>query len=432
MNKFNQEALIEFNPKLPKLSINEQEVLSLLVEAGRLISPLYLEQEKIVKQDLNRKEVEEAAEKNTSILSPYTVVEKINDKIVATPYHIKYAHFLKPISEKLNQAASIAKNKGFGKALKMQAKALIDGNYEQATAAWLKIESYKLDISIGPLEYHSAQLLSAKASYQAWVGVLDEEGTKRLNRYKTITLRVRRKALLAQERIDNLDHVKAKTIDVILFSGFMAKTKFIGVNLPMDVNMVQKYGSEITIFNQPNDMRMKEQILPTFQTIFPKSFREGFNLEDLRRGNLRTIAMHELAHSYLHYRNAVRNLEDLFTCIYELAATILGLRMAGGLLLEDVINSKQLESMIVTQLCRNFYLMKKNKTDKIMINPTIGGIIFINFLLQNGALKQKDGRIVPNFMKIFLSLHELSYILERLLSSGTRKDAEIWVKKYLK
>lgn len=432
MNKANQEALIEFNPKLPKLSKNEQEVLKILVEAGRLISPLYLEQERHSKKVLNKKEIEEAAEKNSSILSPYTVVEKVNGKIIAIPYHIKYAHFLKPISEKINQAASIAQNKEFKKALKMQAKALIDGNYEQATAVWLKMKPYTLDISIGPLQYHSAQLLSAKASYQAWVGVLDEEGTMRLNRYKTITLRVRRKALIAQERIDNLDHVKAKTINVVLFSGFMAKTKFVGVNLPMDVNIVQKYGSEITIFNQPNDMRMKEQILPTFQVIFPKSFREGFNSEDLRRGNLRTIAMHELAHSYLYYKNAARNLEGLFICIYELAATVLGLRMAGALHLEDVVTSKQLESMVVTYLCRNFYLMKRGKKDKFMVNHLIGGKIFVNFLLENGALMKKGELVIPNFMKIFLSLHELSYILERLLSSGTRKDAEILVEKYLK
>lgn len=426
----NTKPLIEFNPKLPKLSKNQRKVLKLLVEAGRLIVPIYLEQGKQSKIKIDRKELEKAAKKDPKILSPFTAVEKINGKLVATPYHIKYANLLKPIAEKLEEAAQITENKEFGKALKIQAQVLTHGNYEQSTAAWLKIEPYILDIAIGPVDHFDDELFSGKASYQAWVGTLDVEGTKRLNRYKAITLSASRKVLEPKERIENLDKVKAQTIDVVLFSGFMAKTKFVGVNLPIDVSIVKKYGSEITIFNQPNDLRMKEQITPTFHSIFSREFREGFSPEDLRRGNLRYIALHELAHSYLYYKNAAKNLKNLFVCIYELAATVLGLRIAGPLLLEDVITSKQLESMIVTFLCRSFYLINQHAKDKFMVNRVLGSAVFINYMIESGALKQSRGVVTPNFMKIFVSSHELSNILERLLSSGTRKDAEAFIKRY--
>src|SRR3989344_4115627 len=210
----------------------------------------------------------------------------------------------------------------------------------------------------------------------------------------------------------------------------MAKTKFVGVNLPMDVDFVEKYGSEITIFNQTNDLRMKEQILPTFNKIFPKEFQEEFSLEDLRKASLRYVAMHELAHSFLYYKDAKRNLQDLFQSIYELAATVLGLRMAGSLLLKDRITSKQLESMLVVYICRSLHLIEKGKTNKPMVTYALGSAIFINFMLESGALKELKGMEVPNFMKIFVSLHNLSNILERLLSSGTRKDAEVFIGKY--
>lgn len=426
----NNQAIIEFNPKLSKLSKNESQVLKLLVEAGKLIVPIYLKQEKQVKIKIDRKEIEAAAKKNPNVLSPYAVVEKLNGKLVATPYHIKYAKLLVPIAEILEQAAQITDNKEFRKALKIQAQALLEGTYEQAIATWLGIKPYILDVSIGPVNHIDDQLFFGKASYQAWIGTLDVEGTKRLNRYKAITLSASRKALEPKERIENLNKVKAQTIDVVLFSGFMAKTKFVGVNLPMDVNVVKKYGSEITIFNQPNDLRLKEQIIPTFQRIFSKPFRDGFSSEDIRRGNLRYIALHELAHSYLYYKNAATNLKDLFIGIYELAATVLGLRMAGPLLLEDVITNKQLESMIVTFLCRSFYLVKQYTHDKFMKNRALGSAIFINYMLEAGALKQSGGMSMPNFMKIFVSLHELSNSLESLLSSGTRGDAEVFIQKY--
>lgn len=428
MIKDNQ-PLIEFHPKLPRLSKSEQSVLKLLIEAGKLIAPIYLEQEKQANGEINRKEIEEVAKDNSAILSPYTVVEKVDGKLVATPYHVKYAEFLKPIVEKLEKAAGITDNKEFGNALRIQAKALLTGSYDQATAAWIKIKPYILDISIGPLHHFDDQLSFSKASYHAWVGVVDTEGTDRLNNYKSITLSARRKALVPKERIDP-DKIRAKVLNVVLFSGVMARTKFTGMNLPIDVNIVEKYGAEVTLFNQPNDLRVKEQILPTFNKIFSKGFRQGFSEEDLRRGYQHCVALHELAHSYLYYKNSVRNLQDFFPSIYELAATILGLRMAGPLLLQDRITNKQLESMIVAYTCRSFYLMEGGKGSRFLMNYALGGKVFINFMIESGAFKRFDDLININFTKTFVSLHELSYILEGLLSQGTRKEAEVFVEKY--
>lgn len=426
----NNLPLIKFNPKLPRLSEGEKKVLKLLVDAGELIAPLYLEQERQAKV-VSKEEIEKASKKNPDILSPYTVVEKVNNELVVAPYHIKYADYLKPIADKLNKASEITDNKEFGRFLRLQAKALLDGSYEDAIAAGLKMKPYILDISIGPLHHFDDRLLYSKASYHAWVGVVEKEGTDRYNNYKIVTLSARRKVVKLGERIDlDLNMIKAKVLDVLLFSGIMAETKFVGINLPIDVDLVEKYGAAATLFNQPNDLRVKEQILPTFNKLFSKGFIEGFSNEDLRRGYLRTSALHGLAHSYLYYRNASKNLKDLFYVIYELSATILALRLAGTLLLKDRITEKMLQSMIVAYTSRCFYLMQKGTTNKFMVNYVIGNTIYLNFMLENGALKESDGLVTINFTKIFVSIHELSDILENLLAYGTKKEAEALIKKY--
>jgi|Napbiome12C3dose_1001474.scaffolds.fasta_scaffold00015_20 hypothetical protein len=428
VKKISSQPLVEFNPKLPKLSKNETRVLKLLIEAGRLIAPVYLEQKKAPKID--RKAIEKTAKTDPAVLSPFTVVEKVDGKLVATPYHLKYAKLLKPVAEKLEEASRITENKKFGVALKTQAKALLNGTYEEALAAWLKVEPYTLDISIGPLHHFDDHLFSGKASYQAWVGVLDTEGTERLNNYKSIIFGSIRKALLPKERIDTPDHIKSKTIDEVLLSGLIAETKYVGINLPMHADMAQKYGTEATVFNCCNDLRIKEQIIPTFNKIFSPAFKKGFSAEDLRRGYLRNVALHELAHSFLFYKNSLKNLEDLFPIIYELSATLLGHRLAGALLLKDRITDKQLESMILTYTCRSFYLLLRRRVDKVMSNYALSGTVFINFMIENGAMKSTDSIVVINFMKMFVAIHELSVILERLLSQGTRKDAEKFIKRY--
>ncbi len=427
----NSLPLIKFNPKLPRLSEGEKRVLKLLVEAGELIVPLYLKQEKPAeKQEVSKQEIEKAAKKDKSIFSPYALVEKINGKIVVTPYHIKYANYLKPIADKLNQAAKLTDNKEFGKVLQIQAKALMDGSYEKAIAAWLNIKPYILDIEIGPVSYYQDdRIFHGKAAYQAWVGVMDSEGTERLNNYKTIVLSTKRKTS-SKERMDIYQKVQARVDDVILFSGLMARMKFVGINLPMDFNIIEKYGSQVTLFNQPNDLRMQEVILPTFNKSFSKAFKESFSKEDLRRGYLRAVALHELAHSFLYYKHASENLKDLFPVISELAATVWGMRMAGVLLLKDRITEKMLESMMVTFLCRSLYYMNQSRINNPMINYVLGGVIFVNFMLESGALKMSKDIAVVNFMKMFVSLHELSETLEFLLSSGTYKQAENFIKKY--
>jgi len=426
--KLSSMPLIEFNLQLTKLSKNERAVLKLLIEAGKLIVPVYLEQEKEPKID--RKTLEKAAKENPAILSPYTVVERINGRFISIPYHVKYAKLLKPVAEKLKEAAELTENKKFGEALKAQAKALVEGVYEEAMAVWLKVEPYTLDISIGPIHHFDDHLFSGKASYQAWVGVLDTEGTKRLNNYKSIIFSSIRKALIPKERIDTPDHIKSKTIDEVLLGGLIAETKYVGINLPMHADMAQKYGTEVTVFNRCNDLRIKEQIIPTFNKIFSPAFKKSFSAEDLRRGYLRNVALHELAHSFLFYKNSLENLQDLFPIIYELSATLLGQRLAGALLLKDRITDKQLESMILTYTCRSFYLMLRRRVDKVMNNYALSGTVFINFMIENGAMKSTDSSVVINFMKMFVAIHELSVILERLLSQGTRKDAEKFIKRY--
>ena len=437
MNK-DKSRLVKFEPKTIKLTKNEAQVLKLLVEAGEMIASIYQLQENpeflganFYPHDASKQEIEETAKVDPEILSSYTVVERVNGKLATISYHIKYATLLKPLVDKLIEASKLTDNKNFAKLLKLQAKALLTGSYEEAIIAKLKMKPYKLDFSIGPDDRLDDQLFFAKASYEGWVGVVDLEQTKVFNKYKDLILSARRKALIPSEIINyNISNVNAKVEDVVLLSGLLAKTMFVGLNFPSDFSIIEKNGLEIVLFKQINQLRLDEQLLPIFKKIFSKEFRQGFTLEDLKRGNIDYIALHELAHSYLNYRNVNKNLQDFAPAIKELAATALGIRVCGSLLLKDVVTTKQLASMIVAFICRSFYLAERRKKDKSMLSYTLGGTIFINFMLENGALKQLKGMTIPNFMKIFVSLHELSSILERLLSSGTREDAEFFVKKY--
>lgn len=432
MNK----PLVQFHPKLPKLSSNERKVLELLIEAGKLITPIYELQENhaypgsnFYPANVSKEEVEKAARKNPNILSPYTVVERQNGKLVPIPYHVKYEKLLKPIAKKLEQAASFTTNKELGSRLVKQAKTLLDGSYEEAQIYWMSMRPYILDINIGPIERYNDKLFFIKTAYQAWVGVMDEENTQKLVKYKDIILSARRKVLMPSEKVDYYDKVQIRVDDLVLLSGLISRTKFVGVNLPNDPTLMGKYGSEITIFEQNNELRNKDN-LAIFNEIFSKEFRKQFTQQDLKMGSLYSTALHELAHTYIRYRDSEARLKDLFPIIDELGATVMGIKVCGSLLLKDIATPTQLESIMLAYMCRSFHNILNESNNPSKLHYTIGGAIYINYLIESGAVKKAGNISWPNFTKMFFAISELAAILERLLSMGTRKDAEGFIKKY--
>ena len=429
--------IAEFNTKLPKLNLNETKVLKLLVEAAKLIVPIYELQEnsKILGANFYPKgvikaSIEKEAKKNLEILSPYTVVEKQGSKLIAIPYHVKYAELLQPVVNRLLEAAKLTENKEFGKRLEIQAKALLDGTYDETVISWMSMKQYILDINIGPVERYDDKLFFAKTSYQAWVGVMDGVNSTRVNTYKEIILSSRRKVLMASEKVDYYDKVQTRVDNVVIFAGLIARAQFIGVNLPNDVTLMEKYGSEITIFKEISDFRFKTYVWPSFEKIFSKEFKKLFTTNGVSEGHLYAVVLHELAHTFLRYRNSEKNLQDLFPIIDELSASVMGIKVCGSLLLKDILTQKQLESIMVAFTARCFSMALWEKDDPAKYHYTMGATIFLNYLFETGAIKEAGGISWPNFTKMFVSLDELASVLERLLSQGNRADAEAFIRRY--
>ena len=434
-----KESLVEFKQKLPNLSKGNAKALKLLIEAGRLVAPLYKQQENdrypganFYPHDSTKAEIEKAAKKNPEILSAYTVVERKNGSLVATPYHIKYASFLKPIAEKLLKAAEVVEDKEYSKLLKLQAESLVEGDYEKALNYWLTMKPKTLSALIGPFKRYDDKLFHIKTSYQGWVGLTDIKETERVTEFMEAILTSRRKVVLSTQKVDFYDKVKVKVNNALLFSGFMAKIKFVGTFLPNNIEILEQHGAKILLFKQANTNRVEQEILPAFNEFFSSGFKSSFKKEDLAKGNMTYVFLHELAHTYLMYRSSEERLQDLYPIISELSASIYGMKVAGSLLLKDMVNSKEMESIMVSFMCRCLYLIKQQSATALTPHYVSGGNIFINYMIDSGALRFAEGFSIPNFMKMFVSVEEMSEILEKILATGTRKDAETFIKKYSK
>lgn len=420
------------------LTAKEKKVLAKLIEAARAIVPIYLEQEdskfpgaKFYPHDVTKEEIAQAASKNPDILSPYTMVEKDkNGRLTAIPFHIKFKTQLQKVARLLEEAAKITDNHEFAKRLELQADALLDGTHEISDIYWLSMKPYKIDIAIGPIERYNDKLFFTKCSYQAWVGIMDEKQTTEAVTFKNFIASARRRVLAPREKVEFLDKIQLRVDHTAIFSGLIARYMFTSSNLPNDVELMEKHGSEITIFKPSFNLKFEKEHYPIFQSVFNREFQAGFPKEILREGSLRNSFLHEISHPLLRYRDVEERLKEYFPVVDEIAASVFGVKACGSLLLKDVISQKELEAIMIMFITRAFSWWRSYLKEPGVIHYAQGFAMAINFFLENGAIKEAQGFYWPNFNKMFLAIEELSDAFETLISIGSYKDAQSVVEKY--
>ncbi len=431
-------AIVNF-PQKGKLNLSttEKKVLQKLIAAAKETASIYAQQENrannganFYPRDATKKEILEASKKNPEILSPYTVVERKNGKLIAIPFHVKYKKPLQKIAKLIREAAKISDNQAFANRLMLEANSLLDGNYEASDIYWLSMKPYKLGFVIGPIERYDDKLFFKKCSYQAWVGIRDEQNTVDAITFKNFIVGARRKVLVPSEKIDFLDKIQIRVDNTILFSGLIAKFMFTSANLPNDVHIMERYGSTVTIFKPSFDLKFTEERHPIFHAVFEEQFQEYYPDEILEVGSIRNAYLHEISHQLLRYRDSELRLKEYFPIFDEITASVFGVKSCGSLLLKNAITEKELEAIIVMFIALAFSWWLSYLKNPAVIHYAQGFAIAINFFLESGALREAQGFYWPNFTKLFVSLSELSDTLERILAVGTYEDAKKFTEKY--
>src|ERR1700722_6263654 len=105
------------------------------------------------------KYVQQHPDQKAAIYGDYTVVRRKGDALVAIPYHIEFAEFLKPAAAALREAAALNDDPGFAKFLRLRADALLDDDYYQSDLAWLELNNPKFDLILAPYETYLDNLL---------------------------------------------------------------------------------------------------------------------------------------------------------------------------------------------------------------------------------------------------------------------------------
>jgi hypothetical protein len=196
--------------------------------------------------DLTKEEFDKYLAANPSereaLTSPYTVVKRQGDKLVAVPYSQEYKQWLEPAAKLLEQASEKTTNPSLKKFLALRAQAFRTDDYFESELAWMDLKDTPIEVAIGPYEVYTDELYGRKTAFEAFVTLRDPKESQALDVYKG-ELRGMEENLPVESKYKNFQRGFESPIAVAdqIHGG--------GDNVP---------GVQTVAFNLPNDERVRE------------------------------------------------------------------------------------------------------------------------------------------------------------------------------
>src|SRR5882724_7200451 len=225
----------------------------------------------------------------------FTVVRRdANKQLKLVPYNVEYKSDLAQVSKLLKEAASLTDNASLKKFLTTRAAAFSSNDYFESDMAWMDLDA-PVDVTIGPYETYNDELFGYKAAFEAYINVRDDKESARL-------------AFLGehlQEIEDNLPEdpqyrvakLGAASPIRVVNEVFAAGDGGHGVqtaayNLPNDDKVVEQKGSKRVMLKNVQEAKFKSILEPISRVVLSPTAQKDLSFELF----FTHIVAHELTH----------------------------------------------------------------------------------------------------------------------------------------
>lgn len=224
----------------------------------------------------------------------FTVVRREGDRLVAVPYSQAYAEWLRPAADLLLEAAKLTENASLRKFLELRAAAFLSDDYYESDKAWMDLES-AVEVTIGPYETYEDELKGLKASFESFVTVIDPKASEALSRYKALLPEMERHLPIP----DDVKTVRGsespiRVVDVVFTSGDARKSvQTIAFNLPNDERVRKEKGAKKVMLRNIIETKFERIMRPIAERIIDPTQLQHLSSEAF----FDEVLFHELSHS---------------------------------------------------------------------------------------------------------------------------------------
>jgi hypothetical protein len=368
-----------------------------------------------------------------SFLSPYTVIRRKGDGLVAIPYHEEYRDLVEPLAAALRRAADLARNEDFARYLRLKADAVTSDEYFDADTAWINMEGNEFDVVIGPFEVYSDELMNIKAAYEASVEIVDREESARLEIYKE-HLAGMEEALPYDDRYKPESHNLTSSFTIVrdIYRGGDIRVGYqpVAANLPNDPRVHTEVGTKRTFWKNMFEARTSQVILPISRELIVEDQIDYVTPQAF----FDMVLLHEIAHG-LGPRYAETDggrvpvnqaLMTEYSWIEESKATIAGLVSLERLIEAGVIDAQMIDKYYGSYLGSTF------RTIRFGTGEAHGqaALVELNYFLDRGGIVQEGGRYAVDFEVLPRNIKDLARDLLTIEAVGDIEAARELKLKY--
>lgn len=335
-----------------------------------------------------------------AFLSSYTLIERRGAGLAAVPYHEAYKEFVDAMTGKLLSASTLTQDEDLKKVLNSRALGLLTDDYYQADVNWVMMKRGKFDLIIGPIEVYEDALNNIKAAYMASIGVTDEAASAKLDVYAGHVADLEQ-FLPFPDQYKNKQPDLKTTFTVLqdVYRGGLMRSGFqyVAESLPNDPEIITQIGGKKTFWKNALDARMDGIVAPVGNRLvaadqLPNMSKEGY---------FHFIQLHEIAHGlgphYVYGTTTPINiaLRDLYSWIEENKADIAGLHSLRYFREHAVIDPAMKTQHMVSYLASLFRTMRFGTGD----GHGKAALVSLNFFLEKGAItfNQESRHYAVNF-----------------------------------
>jgi len=369
--------------------------------------------------------------------SEFTVIRRKGDSLVAVPYSEYYREPLSRAAEYLKKAAEFADNPTLKKYLILRAKAFATNDYFESDLAWMDLKNHEIEAIIGPYEVYEDELFNYKASFEAFITLVDPKESAKLEKFAAYLNDMERN-LPIPDKFKNFNRGSESPIVVVqeVFSAGDTKAgvQTLAFNLPNDERVREAKGSKKVMLKNLHEAKFQKLLKPIAQLILDEKQLPYVTFD----GFFNHTLMHEISHG-LGPGNIIINgrktevkkeLKETYSSIEECKADVLGMYNNLFMIEKGVYPPSFKKEVWATFLAGIF------RSIRFGINEAhgAGNALIYNYLLEKGAYEYdpKLQKVRVNFEKIRPAVRDLAHTLLVIQAQGDYEGAKALLAKYAK
>ncbi len=226
----------------------------------------------------------------------FTVIRPAPDpkKFAAVPYSHEYRGNLERAARLLREAAQSTTSPSLKRFLQTRATAFLDDDYFESDIAWMDMDA-PIDITIGPYETYNDELFGYKASFEAYVCLTDNGETDKVKQYSNHLQNVEDN-LPIDPRYRNpklAATTPIRVVNEILSAGDANHgVQTAAYNLPNDERVIQQKGSKKVMLKNVQHAKFDSTLLPISKRVLPAASQSDVSFDWF----FTHILAHELSH----------------------------------------------------------------------------------------------------------------------------------------